>query len=153
MRRSPTRLLTAGLIVCCGAALGAQAVRQAASPPAAVQAVDADYTAKIRDYTVDPRILTELVDHMPASDHVPSPLKVLGRIPGTPDELTPYADIVRYFDALDRASDRVTVLRIGRSDEGRDLIMAVVADEATVAALGRSGAVISSTICSPRVAA
>ncbi len=60
---------------------------RARRPPARrrrAQKLDADYTAKIKAATADPRILTELVDHMPASDKVPSPLKFLGYIPGEP---------------------------------------------------------------------
>src|SRR5205814_7795267 len=46
----------------------------------AQQANDAAYTAKIRELTpTDPRwkFTTELVDHLPASSTVPTPLKVL----------------------------------------------------------------------------
>ncbi len=62
---------------------------------------------------------------------------MLGRIPGTPDELTYYKDILRYFDALDKASARVTLFRIGKSEEGRDMIVVVVADEATIKTLDK----------------
>ena len=55
---------------------------------AAPQKLDADYTAKIKEALQDPRITTELVDHLPASDTVPSPLKFLGRFVGQPGELT-----------------------------------------------------------------
>jgi hypothetical protein len=96
------------------------------------QKQDADYTAKIKEYLQDPRITTELVDHLPASDTVPTPLKVLGHMPGTPGELTHNADINRYFDALAKASPRVKVWRIGKSEEGREMILAAVADEATI---------------------
>src|SRR4051794_2770118 len=102
------------------------------SGAAAAQKVDADYTAKIKAATADPRILTELVDHLPASDKVPTPLKFLGYIPGEPGKLTYHKDIVRYMEALDTASDRVTVMKIGESDEGRDMVAVVVADEATI---------------------
>ncbi len=103
-----------------------------AARQAAGQKQDADYAAKIKEYTADPRVMTELVDHMPASDTVPSPLKFFGRIPGTPDELTYYADIVRYLQALDKASDRVALFPIGKSDEGREMVAVAVADEATI---------------------
>ena len=52
------------------------------------QKMDEEYGRLIKQYLQDPRITSELVDHMPASDTVPSPLKFLGRIPGTPGELT-----------------------------------------------------------------
>ena len=88
---------------------------QGAGKTAPAQKLDADYTAKIKAATADPRILTELVDHMPASDKVPSPLKFLGYIPGEPGKLTYHKDIVRYLEALDKASDRVTMMKIGES--------------------------------------
>ena len=75
--------------------------------PASKQKIDAEYTAKIKEYLQDPRITTELVDHLPASDTVPSPLKFFNRIVGTPGELTYAKDIYRYYDALDKASDRI----------------------------------------------
>ncbi len=83
--------------------------RPAAAPaPAAAQPqkLDEEYTRLIKEYVQDPRISTELVDHMPASDTVPSPLKFLGRIPGTPGELTYAKDIHRYYEELARVSPR-----------------------------------------------
>jgi hypothetical protein len=118
-------LITAVLVAILSTAGGA--ARQAGP-----QKQDAEYTAKIKEYTADPRVITELVDHMPASVTVPSPLKFFGRIPGTPDELTYYADIVRYLQALDKASDRVALFPIGKSDEGREMVAVAVADEATI---------------------
>ncbi|HVP00919.1 MAG TPA: hypothetical protein VMT15_22785, partial [Bryobacteraceae bacterium] len=64
------------------------AVLGAASSYGQTQKLDEEYTKLIKQYLQDPRITTELVDHMPASDKVPSPLKFFGRIPGTPGELT-----------------------------------------------------------------
>ena len=69
---------------------------------------------------------------MPASDKVPSPLKFLGYIPGEPGKMTYHKDIVRYLDALDKASDRVTMMKIGETDEGRDMVAVAIADEATI---------------------
>ena len=118
----------------------------AASPAAQsrpAQKQDAEYTAKIKEYLQDPRITTELVDHLPASDTVPTPLKVLGRMPGTPGELDRVADINKYFDAIDKASDRVAVWRIGKSEEGRDMIVAAIADEATIKSLDKYKAMIA----------
>ncbi len=43
-----------------------------AQPPK--QKIDEEYTAKIKEYLQDPRITTELVDHLPASATVPTPL-------------------------------------------------------------------------------
>ena len=52
--------------------------------PKAPQKVDEEYTRTIKENLQDPRITTELVDHLPASDTVPSPLKFLGRAVGAP---------------------------------------------------------------------
>ena len=48
------------------------------STTAQAQPLDAAYTAKIRQYTTEKFFTTELVDHLPASDTVPTPEKVLG---------------------------------------------------------------------------
>jgi hypothetical protein len=98
---------------------------------------DEEYTRKIRELLTDPRITSELVDHLPASDKVPTPLKFHGRIVGQPGEITYAKDIQRYFEALDAASDRVKVWKIGQTEEGRDLIVLAVADEATIRDLDR----------------
>ncbi|HEV8151086.1 MAG TPA: M14 family zinc carboxypeptidase [Gemmatimonadales bacterium] len=101
------------------------------------QKVDEEYTRKIKEYLQDPRISTELVDHLPASSTVPTPLKFLGRIVGAPGELTYAKDIQRYFEALDQASPRVSLWKIGKSEEGRDIVLLAVADEATIRQLDR----------------
>jgi hypothetical protein len=125
-----------GLVLASGPAVlsGSGAPQGKAAPP---QKIDAEYTAKIKEYTQDPRILTELVDHLPASASVPSPLKFLGRVAGTPDELTYYKDMQRYFEALAKASPRAKLFTIGKSEEGRDMIVMAIADEATIKALDK----------------
>ncbi len=97
------------------AALGAQAAQgaRAAAVPQQVQKNDDEYTK---------RILTELVDHMPLSASVPSPLKFLGYVPGENNRVTYHKDIVAYYEALDKASDRVTLWEIGRTEEGRPMV-------------------------------
>src|SRR5688572_23384565 len=102
------------------------------APAVAQQAIDSAYTAKIKEHLQDARISTELVDHLPASNTVPTPLKFHGRIVGTPGELTYAKDITRYFDALDKASDRATLLNMGKTEEGRDMVVLIIADEGTI---------------------
>ncbi len=113
-------------------------------PPAPKQKVDEAYTAKIKEYLSDPRISTELVDHLPASDTVPSPLKVLGRIVGTPGELSYSKDIYRYYEAIDKTSDRISMWKIGKTEEGRDMVLLAVADEATIRQIDKYKAMIAS---------
>ncbi len=96
---------------------------------------DAAYTRAIRAATTAPDLVTPLVDHLPASALVPSPLAHHGYIAGAPDRLSYAADIHAYFRALAAASPRVKVFRIGATEEGREMIAAAVADERTIAAL------------------
>lgn len=127
-RRVSVRVLaTVTLLALAVVALPAQTARP--------QKVDEAYTKLIKEYTQDPRISTELVDHMPASDKVPSPLKFFGRIPGTPGELTYAKDIQRYYEALAKASPRFKYWTIGKTEEGRDMVLLAVADEATIKTL------------------
>jgi Zinc carboxypeptidase len=116
-------------------ALGASGSAQA--PKAAPQKLDGEYTAKIKEYLQDARISTELVDHLPASDTVPTPLKFLGRIVGQPGELTYAKDIHRYYEALAKASPRARFWKIGTTEEGRDIVALAIADEATIKSLDK----------------
>ncbi len=100
----------------------------------AQQAVDQAYTAKIREFTTEPFFLTPLVDHLPESD-VPTPLDVLGHISGARNVLSYPEEIYRYMRAVDEASDRVKVFSIGRTEEGREMILVVVSNEQTIARL------------------
>src|SRR5262245_9671804 len=119
------------------AALSAQQTSKPAATP--VQKTDDVYTKKILDGTPDKRILTELVDHMPlpADPKVPSPLKVLGYIPGENGNLTYSKDVYAYLDALQAASPRVKCWSIGKTEEGRDTRACAVADETTIKSLDK----------------
>ena len=96
---------------------------------------DEEYGKKIREFTTEPYFITDLVDHLPASSTVPSPDKILGHIVGAPDFLTYSKDIYRYYDELAKASPRVKVYRVGKTEEGRDFLLVAVSDEANIAAL------------------
>jgi hypothetical protein len=97
------------------------------------QPIDAAYTAKIREYTTDPSLNTPLTDYLPAADGVPTPRDALGYIAGAPDVLPYSADVYAYFRALEKASPRVKVYSIGKSEEGREMIAVAVADEKLLA--------------------
>src|SRR3954467_5775030 len=119
-----------------GVILGAAAIAASRTGSLiAQQANDAEYTAKIRELTpTDPRwkFTTELVDHLPASSTVPTPLKVLGYVPGTIGRLSRTEELNRYFRAVEAASPRVKVFSLGMSEEGREMIIAAIADENTI---------------------
>ena len=99
------------------------------------QAVDQAYTEQILKFTTDPAFNSPLTDYLPASDTVPTPLQSLGHIAGAPDYLPYTADVHRYFRKLAAASPRVRVFSIGQSDEGREMIVAAIADEKLLADL------------------
>ncbi len=123
--------LAAGAMLCALApTLAGQAQR--------TQPIDSAYTAQIKALLTDPRISTELVDHLPASATVPTPLAFHGRIVGQPGEVTYAKDIHRYLEAVAQASGgRAKVWSIGKTEEGRDLIVMAIADEATIRDLDR----------------
>ena len=100
--------------------------------------LDTAYGAKIAEYTTEKYFLTELVDHLPLSDKVPSPEKILGYTVGTPNKLTYTKDLYRYYRALAAASPRVRVLVAReKSEEGREQLLVLVSDEANLARLDR----------------
>jgi hypothetical protein len=104
----------------------------------AQQAIDSAYTAQIRELTPTDsqwQFTTELVDHLPASETVPTPLEVLRYVPGTEGRLSYVADVNRYFRALADASPRVQLFTLGTSDEGREMLLAAIADEETIGRL------------------
>ena len=108
---------------------------KAAAP---AQKMDDEYTKKIVDNTPDKRILTELVDHMPlpADPKVPSPLKLLGYIPGENGQLTYSKDVFKYLDALDEGvRAREAAGRSARPKKAATRARCAVADEATIANL------------------
>ncbi|TVP55978.1 MAG: hypothetical protein EA351_09180 [Gemmatimonadales bacterium] len=106
------------------------------SVTAAQQAVDQRYTDLIHEFTTEDFFLTPLVDHLPASDLVPTPLDVIGYISGTRDSLTYAEDVHRYMRAVADVSPRVTVETIGTSEEGREILLVLVSDERTIQELG-----------------
>ena len=137
MKIRPAALFTLFLLSALLAPAQQKGAKTKGADPAAPQKIDEEYTKLIKEYVNDPRVTTELVDHMPASDTVPSPLKFLGRIPGKPDELTYAKDIYRYYEALAKASPRAKFWKIGTTEEGRDQVVLAIADEATIKSLDK----------------
>jgi len=128
------RFAPAVLLLLTGLApLAAQTRVPARLEPDLSQPIDADATAKIRQYTTAPEFNSPLTDYLPASKTVPSPSAVLGDVAGAPGIL-PYAEEVhRYFRMLAAASPRVKVVTIGMSEEGRERIAVAVSSEENLA--------------------
>ncbi len=89
----------------------------------------------IARFTTDPRFVNPWVAYLPEADDVPSPADYLGRVAGAAGELTRTEQIYGYLRALADASPRVQVEEIGRSEEGRAILLVAVADDAGIGAL------------------
>jgi hypothetical protein len=87
--------------------------------------------------TTDPHFLSPWVSYLPQSLSVVSPQKFLDRIPGAPGELVDSAKAYAYCRALAASSPRVRVFTIGRSEEGREILMLAIADESGIRGLDR----------------
>ncbi|MGB6885921.1 MAG: M14 family zinc carboxypeptidase [Candidatus Acidiferrum sp.] len=111
------------LAIAGSAALGDGETAPARDPK---QPVDEAYTAKIQKYTTEPYFTSPLVNYLPASKNVPTPEVVLGDVAGAPGIL-PYAeDVYKYMRLLEKASPRVKVFSIGKTEEGREMIAVAV---------------------------
>lgn len=99
------------------------------------QAIDEEYTKKIREYTTESFFLSPLVDYLPASKSVPTPKAVLGDIAGGPNKLPYSHEVYAYMRMLAKASPRVRVFSIGTTEEGREMIAVAVASEALLGRL------------------
>src|ERR1700693_4695962 len=104
------------------------------------QPVDDEYTKKIREYTTEPFFNSPLTDYLPASKTVPTPKAVLGDIAGAPGILPYSQDVYRYMRMLEKASPRVKVFTIGKTEEGREMIAVAVASEKLIASLDENRA-------------
>jgi hypothetical protein len=114
---------------------GALSICLTAPSLTAQQRIDEAYTAKILEFTTEDFFLTPYVDHLPASDTVPTPLDYLGHIVGAADVLSYSHEVHGYMRAVAAASPRVEVFSIGQSEEGREMILVAVSDEATISNL------------------
>jgi hypothetical protein len=146
MTRVPVRRLLLGMLVLVmpGLLLADQTRapdRSAARPGRDPnQPVDEAYTRKIREYTTETFFLSPLVDYLPASPSVPTPLAVLGDIAGAPGKLPYSHEVYAYMRMLEQATPRVKVFSIGRTEEGREMIAVAVASEALMARLDENRA-------------
>src|SRR6202166_563607 len=94
-------------------------------------------TEAIAAATTDPHYVSPWVSYVPQSNTVPSPERFLGRIMGAPGELLGTEKAYAYARTLAAASPRVRVFTIGHSEEGREILMLAIADEAGIRELDR----------------
>ncbi len=98
----------------------------------AQQAQGPDYARLVKEWTTRPEFMSPVVDHLPKSASIPTTRDILGYYVGEPKKLTHYADLIRYYRALAAASKRVKILPAGQTDEGREQMVVVIADEETI---------------------
>jgi len=130
--RSTFRRACAWLIALC--VLSAAVVGTSAQQPATDtrdwnQPQDETFAKSYREWTGEARYGSPLVDHLPIAAGLPAPKEVLGYHIGAPRRLTYYASILQYYRALAAATPRVKVETVGRSDEGRELVVVWVSSE------------------------
>ncbi len=127
-RRTLAALAIAPLAV---SALAAQQLSLETRDPAQKQ--DESFEKAYKEWIVDPRFGSPLVDHLPVVPGIPMPKDILGYHIGAPRTLTYYADQLKYYRALAAASPRVSIETIGTSDEGRELVVIWISSEANMA--------------------
>ena len=129
-------------VVCAAAALSLVASTVAAQQSVLEtrdphQQQDPDFAAFYKTWTHHG---SPLVDHLPIVAGVPTPKQFLGYYIGAPKKLTYYDQMVKYYRALAKATPRVRVETIGRSDEGRELVVVWVSSAENLAHLAENRA-------------
>jgi hypothetical protein len=125
------------LPVLCVALIAGAAPQAQVKNPYAPDTPEPGSVEAIAKFTTEARFGNPWVAYVPASDTVPSPTKYLGHVVGAEGELSSTAKIYGYFRKLAETSPRVRVETIGRSEEGRDILLVVVSDEAGIRDLAK----------------
>src|SRR5688572_32610905 len=124
-----TKLRVSGVLLAF-ALISSSAVPQAQKPSAVD---DPEFAEFVKKATTKPEFLSPLVDHLPKKAGVPTPKEVLGYHIGTEKKLTYVADQQRYFRALEKALPlRFKTEVVGKTEEGRDIMVAYVSSEANL---------------------
>src|ERR1043166_7113402 len=82
-----------------------------------------------------PSILLLLSAPLAAQSSLPKPASILGFEPGADRHLPSWPQIVGYFEALDKASPRVSVRTLGKTTLGRPFLVVFISDSSTLANL------------------
>ncbi len=127
LRRASTRLFAVCLLAL--AVVVTRAQQPATDTRDWNQPQDEAFAKLYTEWTGDTKYGSPLVDHLPIVKGIPTPNDVIGHHVGAPRTLTYYADMLRYYRALAEATPRVKVEAVGRSDEGRDLVVVWVTSE------------------------
>ena len=117
--------------------LAAAAALALAPQHAAAQQPDTTHARLVREYTSDPSFLPATVATLPDHPTIPSPRRHFGTIIGAPGVMHRTREIYGYYRALAAASPRVRVEQLGMSEENREILLVVIADERVMAELDR----------------
>src|SRR5689334_2318265 len=130
-RRLRTSVLGALIACATASSLAAQlAVTETRDPK---QKQDPEFAKLYAEWSRGPQFGSPLVDHLPLVAGIPTPKDILGYYIGAPAKLTYYADILKYYRALEKAApSRVKIESIGKSDEGRELVIIWVSSEENI---------------------
>ena len=121
------------LVLLAFAAVTAAPAQRASRSPLAESADDADFAAFVKSATTRPDFSSPLIDHLPKKAGVPTPKDVLGYHVGAEKKLTYWADQQTWYRALEKAlPGRVRTAVIGRTEEGREIMVVYVASEANL---------------------
>ena len=90
------------------------------------QKLDKVYADLIKKYTTDARFLPKTLQTFPASSTLPSPLKHFGKIIGAPGVMHHTKDIFNYYSVLAAKSDRMKMITLRNSEEGRPIHLLII---------------------------
>jgi hypothetical protein len=126
--------------------LGLGAVSTAQRPPA-IDLSDVEFAQRVREWTTKPEFMSPLVDHLPKKSGVPTPKDILGYYIGEPKKLTYWTDQQKWYRALEEAAPgRLKTSVIGRTEEGREIMVVYVTSEANLKTLEQNRRNLKSAI-------
>jgi hypothetical protein len=128
-----THLIRSFVLACMVLVFSVSGEAQSGVAPDLAEAGSVEEIAKA---TTEAQFLSPWVSYIPVSAQLPSPRGFYGRMMGAPGELVDSAKAYAYCRAL-AASPRVRVFTIGKSEEGRDILLLAVTDEKGIASLDR----------------
>src|SRR5258707_46527 len=71
----------------------------------------------------DPPQRTTTTQQVSSPTQIPAPQDVLGFVPGDDRKLASWDQVIRYFEELDKASDRIKFEALGQSTMGKPFVM------------------------------
>ncbi len=105
----------------------------AAGPVAQSEQQDEEYAKLVKEWTTKPEFMSPLVDHLPKMVGVPTPKEILGYHIGEPKRLTYWADQQKFYRVLEQSVPlRLKTSVIGKTEEGREIMVVYVSSEANL---------------------